>query len=352
MRTWWLVGLAGCGAPTVLPAPAPVVDVVVIAPDAAPLDAAPPRLRVSEAFGPVLDARERWSPELQDHELTITTATLRITIPDADLAHVQVAGLDDALSVTSDDQTWRADYEDGGIIAGDLVDGAVTNPVEVARGFHSIRFVAGEGDVRTIVLAGFGRRWRIVRSTDGGAHWTTQRLQVTEWPIRTSRASLDVVTTDGDWVRVHRGGDLTTIPIDEVDPDWGSCAATNLWIKTGTYVRWFADGPHGDVDVEAAGPLICARERALVHTSSGDVTRCSYTGCGAPEPAGDFADLTSDGVATATQVGRTVTITRTGAAPVSGELDDGERVVGMAVWDDVPTLVVLGVSGRLHLAAI
>lgn len=100
--------------------------------------------------------------------------------------------------------------------------------------------------------------------------------------------------------------------------------------------------------------LTCAGDAVLVPVEAG-LTRCTQGGCGPVASPGDFADLTSDGLVTATQRGDRVRVERTHAAatahdaPVEIPLAPGDRLVGLVVWKDAPTLIVLGTSRRLHL---
>ena len=116
-------------------------------------------------------------------------------------------------------------------------------------------------------------------------------------------------------------------------------------------MRWFDDRSHGSIDGLVSGPITCAGDAALIRLPEG-LQRCTRSVCGPLEPTGEFADLIADGIASATQRGSTVRLSRTNQPAVDVQLDDGDQVVAMVVWNERPTLVVLGASKRLHFATL
>ena len=352
-----IVLFGACGSsvsPTTTPPPRTAAAPPASSPgigDAAVADAAPRPLDRSGDFGPIIEGLPDRRGAPQDHEITLTTATERITIADADLGTLEIAPLDDAHRTTSPDGTWAVEtnYKTHMIVAGPLVGGAIARPVVVHRGAPPIRFVGASELQRIVVLDNSNWGWFLVRSQDGGKTWRETKLDVVSSSIATSRRTLDLVTRDHQWVRIDRNGDVATTPITEVVPDWFTCASTNLWVRRGERLDWFDDKTHGSVAATARGPMICAGDAVLVPVDGG-VTRCTHAGCGPVQAAGDFADLTSNGIATATQHANTVRIALTDRAEIDVALDDGEHLVGMAVWNDVPTLVLLGPGKRLRLA--
>jgi len=345
---WWLTLLVACGtpapshAPAAPPSPAPLP---VPRADAGTIDAPAPR--VSTDLGPELDRLADIQRVPQDHELTLTTATQRITLRDGDPAHAEVAPVDTpALGMTSRDGTWsvHVDARRGVILA-------EPGNVEIHRAGPLVRFLGGVEGQRTVVLDRSVWGWFVVRSGDSGKTWKETRLQVAGSTIASSRRSLDLVTQDADWVRIDDEGDVTTIPIARVVPDSYACAARTLWLPHGDQLLWFDTKAHGKVAAKAHGYMTCAGDDALVPVEGG-VTRCTHSGCGPVLHRGDHADLMAEGVVSATQLDLAVHVERTGRASVDVPLADGERLAGLAVWSDVPTLVVVGASRRLHLVAI
>jgi len=352
MRQVFLLLLVACSspaAPPVRPPPPAVTDARVA--DAQVADAGPVQPENSTDVGPAIDGQPRYAVP-QDHELTLTTATERITIRDPDPTHVEVAPLDDpAGPVHSADATWAVarDPKKGAIVAGVLVSGRIAKPVVVHRGTTLIRFLGALEQQRTVVLDGGSRGMFVARSQNGGATWTETKLDVASRSIATARHTYDLVTNDARWIRIDRQGDVTTTPIERVVSNPFTCASHTLWVPFGGRLLWFADGQHGHVAARASGPMTCADDAVLVPVDGG-LIRCTQAGCGAVQPAGPFADLTSDGIVTATQRGALVRIERTGRAAIDLQLDAGHTLVGIIAPNDVTVLVVLGASKRLHLA--
>jgi hypothetical protein len=352
MMMWRAISmLAACGVPTTAPPSGPpsLASAAKVPADAAVGDASPLEVTRSAELGPIIDSLSR--PLLQDHELTLRTGTERITLTGP--ASVDVAPLDDpAGRVPAPDGTWAIEqrYKTNEIV---LVDSRFAKPVRLPRGNALIQFVGGLESQRTVVLSRSNWGWFVVRSQDGGATWSMTTYYLAGRPVETSRRTLDLVTRDGDWLRIDREGDLTTIPLLErgVAPERFACAAATLWVPQGRRLLWFDDKRRGNVPVAPSGQLICAGDDVLVPVGDG-LTRCTHTGCGAVMPAGTFADLTSNGIATATQTETIVRVARSDRATVDVRLRDGEQLVGMVVWNDVPTLVLLGASKRLVLAAV
>lgn len=363
MRGWPLLLAAACGAPrTVTPAPAPPpfapsdarIDAVVV-------DAPPPRAARSPDFGPSIDKVQH--VDLQDHEVTIALADQRIVMGDADPTHaaVEVIGGFTGRAI-GPDGTWAVerDPKTDAIITGALAGDALVHPVRLDRfSLTRIRFAGGSELQRTVVLDRAQYGWFLMRSSDGGATWKKTLLWPVEPSIETSSRSVDVLVRDPSkarrdagqlrWVRVDRTGDVTTTVIRDVGAPVDACAAALLWIEERDRMHWFDHDTDGAVAASPLGWLACAGDAVLVQVSGG-ISRCTRAGCSAAEPPGSFADLTSDGIATATVSGGAVRVVRTDRAPVEFELDDGDRVLAMAVWNDTPTLVVAGASGRLHFA--
>src|SRR3569833_2888409 len=305
----------------------------------------------SPAGGPALDGSAAVPFAPHDHEITLRTATQQITLRDGEPA--VAAPLDDpAHRVISFDGSWgvQIDYHASAIVAGTRVDGHLVAPVTIHGEGPLIRYVAGSGAHRTVLLDRSNWGWYLERSDDAGATWTEPRIFVAGSPIVTSRASYDVVTREGNWVHIGRDGTVATTPGVLVEPTSSACASAVLWVPVGEQRVWFARAARGNVSVGARGELACSGNAVLAAVEAG-LVRCTPAGCDAPVERGDFADLASDGVVTAIQHGNDVQVRRTNHAAATLHLADGERVVAMAGWRDVPTLVVLGASGRLHLAS-
>jgi hypothetical protein len=331
-------------APPFVPAGLPVLEPVAA------------RLERSPDFGPVIEELRYGAPTPQDHEITLTTRWHRITLADADPANALVEPLyPEPGRRRSDDGTWGTEErfaEPGGLFAGPIVDGELAQPVRIHRGYHGlVHFLGGVGQPRTVVAGGTVGGWHLMTSVDGGRRWTTERFFARGSLIPSSRRSIHFVTDDDRWLAIDREGYLTTVPIETVDVGWDACASAALWVPYGDQVRWFFDGLHGVIDVRAVGRIGCVGEAALIPTYEGRV-RCTRIGCGPAEPRAEFADLTADGIASANQHASWVRISRTNQPTVDVELDRGDQVVALVVWDDRPTLVVLGASRRLHLAQL
>jgi hypothetical protein len=310
-------------------------------------------MHITDDLGPRLDGTAVAPMAPHDHEITLTTATQRITLRDGDPPTVETAPPDDpAQRVVSADGTWgvEIDYHNGVIVAGPVVDGQVVRPVTIHGKGPLIRYVAGSGVQRTVVLDRSNWGWYLEQSADGGSTWNETRLFIAGSSVATSRDSFDLVTRDGDWIRIHRDGAVATTPAVHVVPDSSACASTILWVPLGKQLEWFDRTTHGSLRAGVRDKLACSGTAVLAMVDGG-LTRCTPAGCDAAVERGDFADLASDGVVTATQHGKTVQLLRAKHTPTSLQLADGERVVAMAVWRDVPTLVVLGANKRLHFAS-
>lgn len=321
-----------------------VIDVMGHGADAMKLD--------STEIGPLFDSAPRAGAP-QDHELTFTTASERITIRDSAPNHVEVAPLDNpAGPVASADGTWAVarDPKHGTLVAGALHDGKLVKPVVIHRGSALIRFLGALEQQRTVVLELNIVGVFLVRSQDAGKTWTETKLDPADASIATSRDFHDVITNDRRWIRVDRHGDVTTTPIDHVAADPFTCASKVLWVPFGGRIHWFADGRHGYVEQRARGPLACAGDAVLVPVDGGFV-RCVQGGCGTVQP-GQLADLMSDGIVTATQSETIVRIERTGRAAVDVQLDDREQLVGVIAPNDTPVLVLFGATKHLRLATV
>lgn len=314
------------------------------------VEAAPVEVERSADLGPTIEKLADVRV-LQDHELTLSTSSERITI--AGPSSIEIAPLDDpARRVVGPDGMWAVeqDYKTHHIV---YFDAKLPKPVAIHRGSALIRFAGAVAQQRTVVLDRGNWGWFVARSQDGGKKWSETKHEIVGSIIETPRRFFDLVTRGGDWIRIDREGDVRTVPLLErdVEPDWLSCASTSLWIHRGKRLLWFDEKMRGNVNAEARGQMICAGEDVLVPVDGG-LARCTRAGCGAVVPKGTFADLTATGIATATQRGATVRVVRSDGAMVDVQLREDETLVGMAVWDDTPTLVLLGASKRLVLAAV
>lgn len=351
MRHWiWIVAACGPASPPQPMTPRPVsVDAGPPVDGAGPGDAGPIELERREV-GPVIDGLQgRYV--LQDHELTLRTPTVRVTL--AGGAAVDVAPIDDpARRVAGPDGTWSVeqDYKNTQIV---MVEGTQRRRVAGRYGSTLIEFTGALEKQRTVVLDRGNVGWSVVRSQDGGRTWAETTYTVVGSAIVSSRRTLDLVSSDGHWIRIDREGEVTTSPMlaKAGEPTATSCAAANLWIARGKHVLWFDTKTGGNVTVTARGPLTCAGEAVLVPVDNG-LVRCTHAGCGQAVAAGEFADLTANGIATATQREKIVRVVRSDGPTVDVALRDGEKLVGMAVWGDVPTLVLLGTTKKLEVAAV
>src|SRR3569623_1642819 len=194
--------------------------------------------------------------------------------------------------------------------------------------------LAGSGAHWTVLLDRSNWGWYLERSDDAGATWTETRIFVAGSPIVTSRASYDVVTREGNWVHIGRDGTVAEPRGVRVEPTSSACASEVLWVPDGEQLAWSDRTSHGTVRVAARGELACSGNAVLAIVDAG-LVRCTPAGCDAPVERGDFADLASDGIVTATQRGRDVVVRYADRPPATLRLADGERVVAMAVWRDV-----------------
>jgi hypothetical protein len=226
----------------------------------------------------------------------------------------------------------------------------------------------------------------ILRSTDGGAHWSK--------PVRVPGSGLATETTidrpsGAVFLRWPKAAAAVPPPADDdeyleptiereygylgagvpelargpiapdADLDRPCFASGGLWHTAGgdTLVHVVPGGPSSAIplgDKGGARIAACTKDAAAIDRDG--IRRCAGTACEPPTPLGGragqgpFIDLfDGSGVIIAQQVDRLIAVRRSGVEPVFVRAPAGLALVGVTIWNQVPTFALVGPDG-LHLA--
>jgi hypothetical protein len=237
--------------------------------------------------------------------------------------------------------------------------GELTGEGVVAKGkFSSVVAAIGGGASRAVVVnAGDGEianGLQVLRTTDGGAHWSKPDPIVGVWitpswaspgdPPVLIRPALDEA---GAFLFFDEHGATSSAPAGVGIENARTCSVGRaIWYMTSDDDLLARAAPGeppaaGAPAPDGGTPIACTADAVALRTND-RIYRCTRTECdaGMSVPGADegFADVfDGGGVVFATQRGRLVGVWRNGDDPVFVRAPAGARLVGVAVWGKTPT---------------
>ncbi len=276
------------------------------------------------------------------------------------------------------DASWGAAYSESGgdtsVAFGPIAaDGSLGAGAEVVMRGQVVGVMAaiGGGAQREIVVRvlpahpsdDYDTALAIVKTSDGGAHWSKPQPIAGAWDIGLSDSADEQPAILG-----HKDADTpaflffdkaTGAPVPIVaagTPDPArTCFSGALWYSVADVEAAIARAAPGDaapsqpalVDDDPE-MLACTKDAIAVRVHQ-KIHRCTPGACDdgldVPNHIG-FADVfDGSGVVFAAQAGRVVGVWRTGMAPVYDRAPAGAKLVGVAIWDKTPYLAFTTAAG-------